>query len=92
MPYTTKWKDACHKLIAAQVALGMRPPPGDLPCDKRCGRMGQAYHHPDYDQPEYVVAMCRPCHQRLHDVEMSWRGHAAKARQRQAEWERNADA
>jgi len=77
---------ACRALIGSQVKLGLRAPPREYPCENRCGRLGQVYHHPDYDRPEYVVPMCHLCHGRLHSVEASQRGHAAKSQRKAALW------
>lgn len=31
-----------------------------------CGAPAQEYHHPDYDQPMYVIPLCQKCHYERH--------------------------
>ncbi len=40
------------------------------PCE-RCGCKKAQNHHPDYDQPDLVQRLCRPCHLEVHPTMIS---------------------
>jgi len=35
-------------------------------CYLCCRIKNTIFHHPDYDQPAFVVELCRPCHAHIH--------------------------
>jgi hypothetical protein len=67
MPHSREWKRACVNLITSEVKVGLRRPARELSCQGFCCE-GKAihYHHPDYDQPWLVVALCGTCHGLFH--------------------------
>jgi hypothetical protein len=51
--------------VTRAVGLGKMPRAAELDCS-HCPDSAQEYHHPDYDEPLQVVALCRLCHRDLH--------------------------
>jgi len=46
-----------------------------------CGAAAQVRHHPNYDEPQRVVFLCRSCHNKIHSGPRgSWRGPQSRIR------------
>src|SRR3990172_2943298 len=56
-------KVIAHKTVSNAVRDGRLPHPNTITC--ACGIPAEQYHHPDYEKPLEVTALCRPCHQRI---------------------------
>ena len=52
-------------LVNLHVKFGLIPRPDSVPC-KYCGQKAIHYHHPDYDKPLFVEAVCLKCHASIH--------------------------
>jgi len=59
--------------VSTEVAAGRMPHISTQDCE-RCGDQADHYHHPDYDYPLDVEALCNQCHVDEHNKEMS-NGH-----------------
>jgi hypothetical protein len=57
----------CQAYISAQTRLGLRPLAWMMSC-LGCGEQANAYHHPDYRQPDNVVPLCVRCHVTTHKL------------------------
>jgi hypothetical protein len=53
-----------HRAVRNEVEAGRLKPAREQLCT--CGRQAQELHHPDYDRPLYVVALCVVCHKATH--------------------------
>jgi len=60
------WQSACQQLINSQVRLGMRLPAWRHRCWTCMQVLADCWHHPNYRQPEMVVALCWTCHHAAH--------------------------
>lgn len=67
--YMREYKDTARmkasNAIRRLIQNGTIPHPNFITC-MDCGESAAHYHHPDYSEPESVVALCALCHKKRH--------------------------
>ena len=66
--YNLSGKAAAANAVRQLIQSGKIPHPNFAICTD-CGDQAEHYHHPDYDKPEFVVALCAECHGRTRRID-----------------------